>query len=63
MYKLLCDYQEIKSELEALSLRKEICIDQENSWLNGRLGNKHDFSSRIKQVDEIREEAEQITSV
>ncbi|ULG71914.1 sigma factor-like helix-turn-helix DNA-binding protein [Macrococcus brunensis] len=60
MYQLLCDYQEINSELEALSLRKEICIDQESSWLNGKLGNKHDFSSRIKQIDAVREEAEQI---
>lgn len=60
MYKLLCDYQEINSALEALRLRKEICIDQENSWLNGKLGNKHDFSSRIKQIDEVRGEAEQI---
>jgi len=50
--------------LETLYLKKEICSEEFDSWYqtNGRLGKKHDFASRVVQMDRIGEEIETLNN-
>lgn len=50
---------------KSLELKKDICVDEIDRWnsLNyarADLGKKHDFLSRVQQVDRIREEIEEL---
>ncbi|WP_315293456.1 MULTISPECIES: sigma factor-like helix-turn-helix DNA-binding protein [Mammaliicoccus] len=65
MFEWLKLYRDLDMQYKTLELKKDICIEEINRWhsindTRADLGKKHDFLSRVQQVDRIREELNEL---
>lgn len=65
MFEWLKLYRELDIEQQALEIKKDICVEEIDRWqtINDThvdLGKKHDFLSRVRQIDRIREDLNEL---
>ncbi|MFF7217924.1 sigma factor-like helix-turn-helix DNA-binding protein [Mammaliicoccus sciuri] len=65
MFEWLKLYRKLDMEQETLKLKRDICMEEIDRWqtisdTRVDLGKKHDFISRIRQIDRIRDELKEL---